>query len=192
MSKIKSIVAFSLVLAMILGAGVGAAGCRKDTDSGRSGKVYKMQLYFANLDFIDSGDEALGHLTGPFEMNISSDDKEGYDKYSLLLECLKSPPEEGDGNSANMISDQIRFGGVTLDGGVATVDVKSETASGEALYGGTLEELLFIEQITFSMIDSFEEVEEVAFTVDGNKADTLMGQMDIREPFNKESFDGGQ
>ncbi|MDR1136423.1 MAG: GerMN domain-containing protein [Clostridiales Family XIII bacterium] len=189
MLKVKRIIAVFAMLAVTLGAGMTTTACWKNSGED-SGEVYKMQLYFANAEYIDSGDETLGHLSGPIELNISSDDKEGYDKYRLLLECMKETSEEDLNGAVNMLNDEIQFGDVGFNDGVATVDIKSETASGEPLYGGTLEELLLIEQITFSMIDSFEEVKAVAFTVDGSAADTLMGQMDISEPFDKESFNG--
>jgi spore germination protein GerM len=111
------------------------------------------------------------------------------EQYKAMLEGLRDVPKQAPEGSMTMVTDNIRLDMLSVANGIASVDVSAADGAG-ALSGGSLEELLFIEQITFSLIESFEEIQEVAFLVEGKAADTLMGQMDISEPFNKDSFSG--
>jgi hypothetical protein len=169
---------------------LGMAACNQGNDDA-SEEIRQLQLYYVNGAFIESGDDSLGRLIGPVDVNIVVDASGGTDemKYGTLLESLRDVPDVDEAEGAvSMVSGGIMFGEAKFANGTAYVDVLSETAGGEPLSGGSLEEVLLLEQITFSMIDSFEEVENVQFLVDGQQADTLMGQMDISEPFDEGSF----
>jgi hypothetical protein len=56
---------------------------------------------------------------------------------------------------------------------------------GDGLFGSSLEESLLISQIVSSLVVSFEEIENVQFLIDGEVADTLMGHIDVSEPFER-------
>ncbi len=46
-----------------------------------------------------------------------------------------------------------------------------------------MEEQLLISQIVETLMQSYDEVKSVSFTVDGEEAETLMGHVDITESF---------
>jgi spore germination protein GerM len=175
---------------LLLCAGALAAGLAACDDDALVDEKYTLQLYYANEAYIESGDESAGHLTEPVKQALSrvqgADEDE---QYEVLLENLREVPEKAQEGAVTMVTDDIHFGAVSVENGVALVDVLTD---GAALTGGTLEEILLIEQITFSLIDSFDEVRQVQFLVDGNVAETLMGQMDISEPFDEGSFGGNE
>ena len=51
------------------------------------------------------------------------------------------------------------------------------------LTGSAVEEQLLISQIVETLMQSYDEVQSVSFTVDGEEAETLMGHVDITESF---------
>ena len=63
--------------------------------------------------------------------------------------------------------------GVTVSDGLAVVDFDSNM-----MYGGSMEESFLIEQVVRTLIKSFDDVERVAFTVDGEEVDSLMGHLE--------------
>ena len=73
----------------------------------------------------------------------------------------------------------FRVNNVTEDNGTAVVDFSSKNLSGSE----TVEKML-ISQIVNTLIKSFDEIQAVSFTVDGDEAETLMGHVDITRSFS--------
>jgi spore germination protein GerM len=67
--------------------------------------------------------------------------------------------------------------GVTIDDGVATIDVSSAFASG----GGSLSMQLRVAQMVFT-VDQFPEIDKVAFKVDGESVTAIGGEGVIVDP----------
>jgi len=105
--------------------------------------------------------------------------EEGNQYMDLVNIGLRTVPE-GLRGADTLIKDKIVFNGVSVDGGVATVDL-----AGATLNGGSLEESFVISQIVESLTASFEEIDSVQFLVDGEKAESLMGHFDVSTPFTK-------
>ena len=70
--------------------------------------------------------------------------------------------------------------GVSLEGDLARVDLGRELV--EALPAGSNSELLAAYSIVDSLCFNFPQVRRVLFTVDGEKAQTLKGHLDLRAP----------
>ena len=61
--------------------------------------------------------------------------------------------------------------------------------SSSRLVGSLKQEQLLIGQVVRTLTQSFAEVESVLFTVDGERAETLMGHVDIQQPFTSVNID---
>lgn len=162
---------------------LGLTGCGKSSDSGETDgtsepaeQSYRVTLFFANEEYIASGDESLEKFM-VYETEMTSKPGEAYKK---ALELLKTSPDKG---YSTVITDQIKFNDVYLDGDTVYVDLSSS-----GLNGGSLDETFLISQIVDTLLNSFKEVKQVQFLVDGQTAETLMGHVGTASPFTKDLF----
>ena len=173
-----------ILLCMILTISMfGLAGCEKDKDSEEpetpaalEKQDYRVTLFFANEEYIATGDESLEKFA-VFESEMNSEPGKAY---GAALELLRTVPEEG---YSTVVTDQIQFNDVWMEGDTVYVDLSSE-----GLNGGSLEETFLISQIVDTLINTFEEVKQVQFLVDGAAAESLMGHVDAAAPFDKDLF----
>lgn len=178
--KRKRILLILLCVSLIFGM-VGLTGCGKgqgsDGPSIPEDQTYQITLFFANEKYIATGDESLEKFM-VYQSELTS--RPG-DVYLDALELLKNPPEEGYGT---VITDSIKFNDVYLkDGDTAVVDLDSN-----GLNGGSLDETFLISQIVDTLVNTFSEIKQVQFFVDGEAAESLMGHVDASEPFTKDLF----
>lgn len=172
-----------LLCAVLAFSMIGFTACGKGEDAGNQNgsdepkaQTYRVALFFANEEYIATGDESLEKFM-VYESEVTS--KPG-SAYKDALELLKTSPEEGYGT---VITDQIKFNDVYLDGETVFVDLSSS-----GLSGGSLEETFLISQIVDTLLNSFDEVKQVQFLVDGETAETLMGHVGAADPFTKDLF----
>ena len=95
----------------------------------------------------------------------------------VVIEKLKD--DSKDPELFNAISEKIKIKSVTVEDKTANVDISSENLS-----GGSTEEVFLIDSIVYSLTN-LDNIEKVQFLVDGKKVDTLMGHMEVMEPFTK-------
>jgi len=160
----------------------GLIGCSNDSDIPNETDIekaqdYNVNLYYANAEYIQSGDETLEKFMPVYESTISGDT---INIYKDTLEALKTVPEAG---YETIITEQIKFNDVYVEGKTGYVDLGSE-----GLTGGSLSEIFLISQIVKTLMDSFQEIEEVQFLVDGEVVESLMGHFDASQPFTNEAF----
>lgn len=177
--KRKRILFILLCVVLIFGM-VGLTGCGKGQGSDGpdipEDQSYQITLFFANEKYIATGDESLEKFM-VYQSELTS--RPG-DVYLDALELLKNPPEEG---YSTVITDSIKFNDVYLKGDTAFVDLDSN-----GLNGGSLDETFLISQIVDTLTNTFSEIKQVQFLVDGEAAETLMGHVDASEPFAKDLF----
>lgn len=133
----------------------------------------EITLYFANKNYIQTGDENL-------EKVIAEKRVIQYGNTSLeevVVRELMLGPQNNE--LLTEIPSGIKLLGVEVSGGTAFVNFAQE-----GLHGGSLQESLTISQIVKSLTE-LENVDRVQFLIDGKKAETLMGHMSIFEPFEK-------
>jgi len=176
-----------VLLCLMLAAGLTAfTGCgSKDNGAGQPDENtdpvveeqdYSVTLFFANEDYITSGDESLEKF-----MVYQTDMKAiPADAYKAALELLKTSPDQG---YSTVITDQITFNDVYTEGDTAYVDLSSS-----GLNGGSLEETFLISQIVDTLLNTFPEIKQVQFLVDGQPTESLMGHFDASAPFSKDLF----
>ncbi|HVI41943.1 MAG TPA: GerMN domain-containing protein [Anaerovoracaceae bacterium] len=184
--KNKRILLISLSVILALGM-FGFTACGSKAGKGDSGtdvpgtdetaaQSYRVTLFYANEEYIATGDESLEKFK-VYESEMTSKPGEAY---MDALELLKTSPEKG---YSTVITDQIKFNDVYLEGDTVNVDFDSN-----GLNGGSLEETFLISQIVDTLMNSFKEVKQVQFLVDGEAAETLMGHVDTAAPFTKDLF----
>lgn len=164
-----------IVLCLLMVFSLSACDKKGKTVTAPEGKTYSVQLYFVNEQYIITGDESLNKLMDPIAWELKSADGKQYE--DVINIALRGIPKGNKGYETT-IKDNIQFHSITVKDDTAYVDFKSE-----GLTGGSLEEVLLIDQIVETLTGSFKEVKQVQFLVDGEKADTLLGHMDISKPF---------
>lgn len=98
--------------------------------------------------------------------------------YLNTVNALRESKIKGLNGFATAFKDEYTIINLTEEGGEVVVDFSSRN-----LEGSSLDEKLLITQIIETLMQSFDEVDSVAFTVDGEEAETLMGHVDITESF---------
>ncbi|HHU17806.1 MAG: GerMN domain-containing protein [Anaerovoracaceae bacterium] len=177
--KRRWIVLLSLVLVLSM---FGLTGCGTDNGALEPGgeldeQTYNATLFFSNEEYVAIGDESLEKYL-VYEREFSA--MPG-DAYFYAVEMLRNPPEEGYSTS---ITDKIKFNDIYMAGDTVYVDLDSN-----GLNGGSLEEAYLIGQVVNTLINTFAEVQQVQFVIDGEVAESLMGHIDASSPFTKDVFD---
>lgn len=98
------------------------------------------------------------------------------EKYEKVLELLGQPQDE----DHEPLWKDFRYHSVRLEDGKLTIDAKGDNPY--ELGGGA--EAYAIDALTKTMFQ-FPEVETVQILVDGKQAESLMGHVDISEPFTR-------
>ena len=139
----------------------------------------EVKLYYISAAYVfDGSDPVNGELMPPV---VGTVDKGSYDTIYMAtvqtLRALNPIPENEADKYYSMLRENYKINSVTVDDGVAYVDFASE-----GLTGGDLDEVLLVDQIVYTLCDSFTEIDAVKFTLDGQNVQTLMGNVDISEP----------
>lgn len=151
------------------------SGCTDDNVVGES----TVTRAFINQDYIETGNEDAGIvvlLTTNVELDCAEEDK--YEKVIELLREGHMPESFGKLKLKTTVSENIQFNDIYLEESTVYVDFK-----GQKLSGGSMQETLLITQIVETLTDSFSEVKNVQLLIDGEEAETLMGHVDISQPF---------
>ncbi len=132
----------------------------------------EVNLYFANGEYIETGDESLEKLVVEKRIveygDISLEER-------IVRELMKGP--ENTEKISTVIPSTVRLLGVEVADGTAYVNFAQE-----GMYGSSMQETFTINQIVASLLD-LDSVDRVQFLIDGKKAETLMGHYSIEEPF---------
>lgn len=164
--KNRQRIAWILTAALLVMALVGC-GSSGGNEAGEEQEEYSIVLYYVNDAYVETGDESLEPLVvTEGTLNIESSLIE--ERYQQTLELLSQPVD-----GADTMFRQGMVHGVTVSDGLAVVDFDSNM-----MYGGSMEESFLIEQVVRTLIKSFDDVERVAFTVDGEEVDSLMGHLE--------------
>ena len=137
-------------------------------------KSKEVNLYFANMEYIETGNEDLKHLI-PEKRLVK------YGDISLaevvVRELIKGSQNPKLGSS---IPTTVKL---------LEVEVADDTAyvnfAREGLHGGSLQETFTINQIVTSLLE-LDNINKVQFLVDGKRAESLMGHITVLEPFDSQ------
>lgn len=144
-------------------------------DPAPEGEEIVVTLYFANYDYIMTGDQGL-ESTIPVEKTITVGER-GIEE--IIIAELQSQPEE---EELSTTLDTLKVLSVDTAEKIVYVNFSSEQLS-----GGTLQESLVLQQVVYSLTE-LPEIEAVQILVDGSKRETLMGHIFIEEPLIREDI----
>ncbi len=162
-------VSLCIILAVLVSL---AAGCKGADTNAEDVKKYDVKLYYVNDEYVATGNEALSQMQEPYEVSLQAKPEE---VYAEALSKLKESPLDG---YDTMLSQDVVIRSVKTKDGMAVVDFSSENLS-----GGSMEEGLLVSQVVLTLLDSFDTIQEVKFTLDGEDTDSLMGHVDVTKPF---------
>lgn len=134
-------------------------------------KSYDVTLTYPSTAYIVDGDEDNKKVTEQVTVKATKDDI-----ITKVLDQLSQAPETEGAEPVGL--DKFDYSKSKLDGTTAVVDLSGD------LNGGSLEEDVLARSIVNSLL-SVDGIKAVEFTVNGEKAESLMGHVDISEPFTK-------
>ena len=134
-------------------------------------KSYDVTLTYPSTAYIVDGDEDNKKVTEQVTVTATKDDV-----ITKVLDQLSQAPETEGAEPVGL--DKYDYSKSKLDGTTAVVDLSGD------LSGGSLDEDVLTRSIVNSLL-SVDGIKAVTFTVNGEKAESLMGHVDISEPFTK-------
>lgn len=161
---------------IILMLALALSGCVKAPENKEELYVqnYRLLLYYANTEYIETGDEDVPKMMEPLVVKMRSTPAEVYTDTIEYLMQIPSDPKY-----TTMVPESLIINSTEVEDGTAFVDLSSRN-----LNGGSLQETIMITQIVNSLLKSFDEVDRVQFLVDGAPAETVMGHVMATDPFN--------
>ncbi len=147
----------------------------KDNENGNDKETLSKEvtLYFANKEYIDTGNEDLDKLI-PEKRILEYGDIPLEEV--IVSELMKNPDNK---NLSSAIPGTAKLLSVEVSDGTAFVDFSSDGMS-----GGSLQEFFTINQIVASLLE-LEDIDQVQFLLDGEKAESLMGHFTVDEPLKE-------
>ena len=142
----------------------------KDEKDGEE-KSYNVTLTYPSTAYIVDGDEDNKKVTEQVTVTATKDDV-----ITKVLDQLSQAPETEGAEPVGL--DKFDYSKSKLDGTTAVVDLSGD------LTGGSLDEDVLARSIVNSLL-SVKGIKAVEFTINGEKAESLMGHVDISEPFTK-------
>ncbi len=143
-----------------------------------------VKLTYVNGAYISEGDDSLEKLVTDVPGEVTAAEGDIAAACSEVLKLLKTVPEEQTGLTT--VVDQMEISDVTVsDDGTATVDFAAIPEGGLDEYT----EQFLIYQITGSLINSFDEISSVQFTVGGQQTETIGGHLDVTSAFTIEDLE---
>lgn len=168
----KNTILILIIVFALLMAGIyiyNSKTSEKPSDYENSGITVNTKIYFS--------DETYGYLVAK---NVTVNAENESEKYIAVLNKLIEGPEE-DGLYPS-VNSKTKVKNVFVKDGIATVDF-SDTLT-QYNTGGSSREMMCIYSVVNSLCE-FEEIKRVAFTINGQKIETL-GQFDMTEPYEKD------
>lgn len=129
-------------------------------------------LYFANNQYVETGDEQYDRMLTEKQVLIYNDDM--ILEETIVRALMKGP--EDDENLSTGFPETTQLLGVEVMDGTAFVNFASD-----GLNGSSTQESYIISQIVQSL-GELEYVKRVQFLVDGQIAESLMGHISIEDP----------
>lgn len=143
----------------------------EDEDPIPNADSVEVNLYFANDEYIQTGDESLEKLIPEVR---TFDAKDILLEETMVKALMEKPESQG---LRTGIPNTAKLLGVKVVDKTAYVDFAQE-----GMNGGSLEETFTINQIVASLVE-LDTVDRVQFLLDGEKGDSLMGHYSIQDPF---------
>jgi germination protein M len=153
--------------------GNGSTPTPSPPDTPPSEQSFTYELWFVD----EEGFLAVASRTEPFEPGVGS---------IALTRLLEGPSgDEADAGLGTAIPDGVELNGLSIGGGVATVDLSSDFEAG----GGSLAETLQLAQVVYT-VTQFDTVDSVRFELDGEPVEFFGGHgIDVRDPQTRQDYE---
>jgi hypothetical protein len=191
----------ALALAVALVCMMALAGCDETTTSGGgsaslpvSGSAvlstengtddtveYALKLTYANADYVDEGDDSAPKILreGNGTVTVDSADADSLE-YAVksAIEMLKDTPSAHGGSekAETLVTDAFEISDVNIENGVCTIELTGDELMDQYMYT----EMFFVYQTADTILNSFDEINAVRFTVKDSEVAAL-SYMDLSE-----------
>lgn len=184
MRKPTIIISMIIVTLLVSGCGIFSRTHREkdpqwgDTTvpPGPKGETVELTLYFANDEYVLTGDADLDVLIEE-KRRVTLTDQTPAE--GAMYELIKGPELEG---TSAVIPPRISLKGVEVADNLAYVNFSSS-----GLWGGSLEESLLISSVVMTLTE-LKDIKAVQFLIDGEKAESLMGHISTTDPIGRDTM----
>ncbi|WP_422484901.1 GerMN domain-containing protein [Gudongella sp. DL1XJH-153] len=135
-------------------------------------KTAEVVLYFANNEYVETGDEQYEWMLTETQTIIYDDE---ICLEEAIVRALIAGPEDEE-NLSTGFPETVELIGVEVMDGTAYVNFE-----GEGLNGGSMQESYIISQ-TVESLGELGSVQRIQFLVDSQEAESLMGHISIEDP----------
>lgn len=145
--------------------------------------IYDVELNYANGAFIETGDESLPKLipVGSRVQLAEADLKAAADQtLQLLKDNTPAMVSSVTPNPVTCVGHDVKVHVTEISGGRCVVDLSGDSLMSQNMYT----EMFLIYQIAATLMDSFDEISSVHFTVNGEETDAL-SYMDLSGDYTK-------
>ena len=166
----------------------GASVSSEEPDSGDEAQAYEVALTYVNAKYMEEGDESLDKLIKDVsgKVEVAKGEESLNEACQKTVELLQQVPD-GRTDIMTSVSSKYKINSVKVgEDGTAVVDL---AAFSDDIGMDNYTEQFFVYQITGSLIDSFEEVKSVKFTIDGKEVETLGGHLDATTAYTLTDVD---
>lgn len=189
-------------LCAVLFVMAGLAGCTAENQGGGSAEpsvsaeipssssgdaqtfVYDVELNYANGAYVETGDESLPKLI-PVSSRVQLEEADLTAAADQALQLLKDNTpalvSSATPNPITCVGDDVNVHVTEISGGRCVVDLSGDSLMSQNMYT----EMFLIYQIAATLMDSFDEISSVHFTVDGEETDAL-SYMDLSGDYTRE------
>lgn len=157
--------------------------------------TYELKLTYANSKYVETGDESLPKVNRDGAAVIHLEGKNAAEKdmsenlefaVKVALDILRDDPEThgGSADDETCVTEAFGIGDVVVEEGLCTIDLTGDELLDQNMYS----EMYFIIQTVDTILNSFDEITGVAFTVNGEPAEAL-SYFSLTGTFDKDSVD---
>ena len=155
-----------------------------DLSSEAEGEEFDAALSYVNSSYIvDTGDESAEMLIRKVKQTLTAEDTTQKSQAEAVLDALKKVPKDLK-KAETFVNDDFTINSVKVSGSTLTIDLSSDDMESAGMY----DEEFFVYQIVDSMLNTFKDLSQVRFTVDGVAEDSL-NYIDISSPFTAKDVD---
>lgn len=156
-------------------SGQSAEGSSQDDEN----TTFTARLSFANFEYIESGDDSYDKLIRNVDTQVTAAGSSEKDRIEAAVNALRTVPSDRKG-AETMVNDLFDINFIKVSGSSAVIDLSGKTVQN----AGDTDIVMFIYQVTDTILNTFPDIDGVRFTVDGTNTDEL-GSEDISAPFTK-------
>ena len=151
---------------------------KEETEEIKPDESEKVKFRIVNLYFVN-----------PYTDDLKIEKRQVFDlkeKTSMIKQVLRSLKLGPVGNLKPSVPQNIEFKDVFVYKDIVYIDIHKNNE--DSTIGGVKGEELFIESVVKTVLDLSPSYKKVIFLVDGEQIDSILGHIDVSQPFSQNSF----